>query len=112
MLAMPLRSNGLRSLSESGLIRTITDSTQPLRILVCSIEVVRSFVAFELAFSGRHGSLREQSRDFGLAQWLETARSIERLPKNLQRITSSNHHARGQVHGVMQAFYRGCSLAV
>src|SRR5258708_1630561 len=112
MLPMPPRSNGRHSLAESRSARAVTDSTQPLRILVRAIEVVRSLVAFELALGGRHGSLREQSRDFGLAQRLETARSIERLPKNLQRITSSNHHAGGQVHGVMQALNRGCSLAV
>src|ERR1700724_226788 len=112
MLPMPLRRDGLHSLSDPSLIRTITDSTQPLRILVRAIEVVRSLVALELALGGRRGGLREQSGDFALAQRLETARSIERLLKNLQRITSSNHHARGQVHGVMQALNRGCSLAV
>src|SRR6202023_2034466 len=112
MLPLPLRRNGLHELSDPSLLRTITDSTQPLRILVRAIEVVRSLVAFELALGARRGGLRQQGGDFGLAQRLETACSVERLLKNLQRITSRNHHARGQVHGVMQALNRGCSLAV
>ncbi len=112
MLPMPLRGNALHLLSDPSLIRTITDSTQPLRILVRAIEVVRCLVAFELTFGGRRGGLREQSGDLGLAQRLETARSIESLLQDLQRITSSNHHARGQVHGVMQTLDRGRRLAV
>src|ERR1700694_2745634 len=112
MLPLPLRRNGLHELSDPSLLRTVTDSTQPLRILVRAIEVMRSLVAFELALGGRRGGLRQQSGDLGLAQWLEAARSIERLLKNLQRITSSDHHACGQVHGVMQALNRRCGLAV
>src|SRR3982075_4313263 len=112
MLPMPLRRNGLHELSDPIRLRTVTAAPQALGILFRAIEVVRSLVALELALGGRRGGLRQQSGDFGLAQWLEAARSIERLLKNLQRITSSNHHARGQVHGVMQALNRRCSLAV
>src|SRR5271165_2793604 len=89
-----------------------TTLTQPLRILVRTIEVVAGFVALELSFARGGSGLCQQRCHIVGSHRFKAAGRLQRLLQNLERVATGDDHAGRQVHGVVQTFDRRGRLAV
>src|SRR5256712_2124291 len=78
-------------------------SPQPMRILVRPIEMMGRLV--ELVLAVARGALRpaEQRCHARLAQRAKAAGRVQRLLEHRQRVAPRDHHARRQVHDIVEA---------
>src|SRR5579862_6955706 len=85
---------------------------QPLRILVCPIEVVRGLVKLPFAFLSHWRRAGQKRSDLLTAQRLERSSHFQRLLQDGKRIASGDDHAGRQREGVLEAFDRLSGLAL
>src|SRR6476469_2087802 len=84
--------------------------SEPLRIVVGTVEVVACLVKLELSFGRGRRSFSEQGRNLAFAHRLEAARGVDGLLQNLRRFASGDYNACRKVHRVVKAF--GCSRSL
>src|SRR6266850_4477652 len=79
---------------------------EPLRIVDGAVEVVRSLVAFELAFASGLLRFGEKRGGLGGGQWLEASRHIKSLLQVGEGFATGDNHTGGQAHDIAETFHR------
>src|SRR2546425_10585948 len=79
-------------------------SPQPMWILVCPIEMMGRLVQLVRPIAPGVRRPAEQRRHGRLAQRAEAAGRVQCLLEHRERVAARDHDARGQVHGIMEAF--------
>src|SRR5712691_7816594 len=89
--------------NERGLARSLASSSEPLRMGHRRVEVVGRLVSLERTGLGRAGCFGQEGPRSLWGHRSKGPGDVDRLLKDLHRIATRNHDARGQAHRIMQA---------
>src|SRR5712691_726618 len=97
--------------TERGFARSLASSSEPLRMGHRRVEVVGRLVALERTGLGRAGCFGQEGPHSLWGHRSKGPGDVDRLLKDLHRIATRDHDARGQIHRVVQSIDRAHGLA-